>query len=84
MGWHTTDGSQRYPAPPPLREVFGEVPQQICECHGVKEIVTAVCSAGASERKGVAAKQPPLPKGRPSTKATKKAARKKKNDPSKG
>ena len=52
----TTDGSHLYPDP--LRDVFGEVPHQICEFHVVKEIVKAVLSAVASERKGLAAKQP--------------------------
>ena len=36
----TTEGSPLYPDP--LREVFGEVPHQICEFHVVKEIVKAV------------------------------------------
>jgi hypothetical protein len=78
----TTDGSPLYPDP--LREVFGEVPHQICEFHVVKEIVKAVLSAVASERKGLAAKQPQLPKGRPSTKFANKAARKKKRLEQKG
>jgi hypothetical protein len=78
----TTDGSHLYPDP--LREVFGEVPHQICEFHVVKEIVKAVLSAVASERKGLAAKQPKVPKGRPSTKVAKKAARKKKRLEQKG
>jgi Transposase len=78
----TTDGSPLYPDP--LRGVFGEVPHQICEFHVVKEIVKAVLSAVASERKGLAAKQPKLPKGRPSTKVAKKAARKKKRLEQKG
>jgi Transposase len=78
----TTDGSPLYPDP--LREVFGEVPHQICTFHVVKEIVKAVLSAVASERKGLAAKQPKLPKGRPSTKVAKQAARKKKRLEQKG
>lgn len=78
----TTDGSPLYPDT--LRDVFGEVPHQICEFHVIKEIVKAVLRAVASERKGLAAKQPPLPKGRPSTKAAKKAARKKKRWAQKG
>lgn len=72
----TTDGSPR--SPDPLRAVFGEVPHHMCECHVVKEIVKAVWSAVASERKGLAATQPKVPKGRPSTQGAKKAARKKK------
>lgn len=72
----TTDGSALYPVP--LAEVFRDVPHQICEFHIVAEVVKAVLGAVASERKGLAAQQPTLPKGRPSTKAAQKAARKKK------
>jgi phage tail protein X len=72
----TTDGSALYPAP--LREVFGEVPHQICTFHMVAEVVKAVLGAVASARKGLAAQQPTLRKGRPSTPAAKQAARTKK------
>src|SRR5207247_9319147 len=72
----TTDGSALYPSP--LREVFGEVPHQICTFHIVAEVVKAVLGAVASARKGLAATQPKLPKGRPSTPAAKAAARTKK------
>src|SRR5437870_2192143 len=72
----TTDGSALYPEP--LAEVFGDVPHQICEFHVVKEVVKAVLGAVASARKGLAAKQPKLRKGRPSTPAAKQAARTKK------
>src|SRR5207247_6839747 len=72
----TTDGSALYPSP--LREVFGEVPHQICTFHIVAEVVKAVVGAVASARKGLAATQPKLPKGRPSTPAAKAAARTKK------
>jgi hypothetical protein len=72
----TTDGSALYPEP--LREVFGEVPHQICQFHVVKDVVKAVLRAVASERQRLAAKQPTLPRGRPRTKAVKRAARKKK------
>ena len=72
----TTDGSALYPEP--LREVFGEVPHHICTFHIVAEVVKAVLGAVASARKGLAAAQPKLPKGRPSTQAAKAAARKKK------
>ena len=72
----TTDGSSLYPEP--LREVFGEVPHQICQFHVLKEVVTAVLRAVADERQRLVAKQPQLPRGRPSTKAAKKAARQKK------
>ncbi len=72
----TTDGSSLYPDP--LREVFGDVPHQICQFHVVKEVVKAVLSAVASQRKALVATQPKLPKGRPRTQAAKQAARKKK------
>ena len=69
----TTDGSALYPAP--LREVFGDVPHQICTFHVLAEVGKAVLGAVASARKGLAATQPKLPKGRPSTQAAKAAAR---------
>jgi hypothetical protein len=72
----TTDGSALYPEP--LREVFGDVPHQICTFHIVAEVVKAVLGAVASARKGLAAQQPKLRRGRPSTPAAKQAARTKK------
>jgi hypothetical protein len=72
----TTDGSALYPEP--LREVFGTVRHQICQFHIVAEVVKAVLGAVASARKGLAAMQPKLRKGRPSTPAAKQAARTKK------
>ena len=72
----TTDGSALYPAP--LAEVFGGVRHQLCEFHIVADVVKAVLGAVASARKSLAAKQPTLPKGRPSTPAAKQAARTKK------
>src|SRR5215468_5389893 len=72
----TTDGSALYPAP--LREVFGKVRHQICQFHIVAEVNKAILGAVASARKGLAAQQPKLRKGRPSTPAAKQAARTKK------
>jgi hypothetical protein len=72
----TTDGSALYPEP--LREVFGKVRHQICQFHLVAEVVKAVVGAVASARKNLTARQPKLPKGRPSTSAAKAAARTKK------
>jgi len=72
----TTDGSSLYPTP--LVEVFGDVPHQICTFHIVAEVNKAVLGAVASARKGLAAQQPTLRKGRPSTPAAKQAARTKK------
>ena len=72
----TTDGSALYPEP--LREVFGKVPHQICQFHIVAEVVKAVVGAVASARKSLAAQQPKLRQGRPSTPAAKQAVRTKK------
>jgi len=72
----TTDGSALSPAP--LREVFGKGRHHLCQFHLVAEVVKAVLGAVASARKGLAATQPKLPKGRPSTPAAKAAARPKK------
>src|SRR6266567_5139297 len=72
----TTDGSALYPEP--LRAVCGKVRHQICQLHIVAEVVKAVVGAVASARKGLAAQQPKLRKGRPSTPAAKAAARTKK------
>ena len=68
----TTDGSALSPAP--LREVFGKVPHHICQLHIVAEVVQAVVGAVASARKGLAATQPKLPRGRPRTQAAQGAA----------
>jgi phage tail protein X len=76
LGGITTDGSAL--SPEPLREVFGKGRHHICQFHLVAEVVKAVVGAVASARKGLAAMQPKLPKGRPSTPAAKAAARTKK------
>jgi hypothetical protein len=68
-----TDGSALSPAP--LREVCGDVPHQICTFPILAEISKAVLGAMARARKGLAATQPKLPTGRPSTPAAKAAAR---------
>ena len=72
----TTDGSALYPAP--LAEVFGGVRHQLCAFPIVADVVKAVLGAVASARKSLAAKQPKLRRGRPSTPAAKQAARTKK------
>ena len=51
---------------------------QICQFHIVAEVNKAILGAVASARKGLAAQQPKLRKGRPSTPAAKQAARTKK------
>ena len=72
----TTDGSALYPVP--LAEVFGGVRHQLCAFPIVADVVKAVLGAVASARKSLAAKQPKLRRGRPSTPAAKQAARTKK------
>jgi hypothetical protein len=72
----TTDGSALSPVP--LAEVCGDVPHHICTFHLVAEVGKAVVGAGASARKALAAQQPTLRRGRPSTPAAKQAARTKK------
>ena len=72
----TTDGSALYPVP--LVEVCGDVPHQICTFHLVAEVSKAVLGAVVRARKGLAATQPKLPRGQPSTQAAKAAARTKK------
>jgi hypothetical protein len=62
----TTDGSALYPAA--IREVFGEVPHQLCTFHVIAEWVKGVLSAVASERKRLATATPKLKRGRPSSK----------------
>ena len=72
----TTDGSTLYPEP--IAAVFGAVPHQVCQFHILHEVNKAVLSAVAQERKRLAAGAPKLPRGRPSSKAAKRAARRKK------
>jgi len=72
----TTDGSALYPEP--LREVFGKVRHHIGQFPIVAEVVKAVGGAVASARKGLAAQQPKLRTGRPSTPTATQAARTKK------
>jgi hypothetical protein len=69
----TTDASPLYPKP--LRAVYGDVPHQVCEFHILKELTKAVLRAVAKVRKQLAARKPPLQRGRPSTPAAKRAAR---------
>jgi hypothetical protein len=69
-------GSALYPEP--IAAVFGDVPHQICTFHVLREVTKAVLSAVAQERKRLAAGAPKLPRGRPGTKAARRAARRKK------
>ena len=69
----TTDGSSLYP--PVIADVFPGAAHQVCQFHVLKEILQAVLHALAKVRKELKAKQPALPRGRPS-KANKAQARK--------
>jgi hypothetical protein len=77
----TTDGSALYPGP--IAAVFGEIPHQVCTFHVLREVTQAVLSAVAQERKRLAATAPELSRGRPATKAARRAARRKKAIPRK-
>lgn len=70
----TTDGSPLYPEP--LREVFGDVPHQICEFHIIKELTKAILRAVAQVRKQLAERKPPAKRGRPATAAEKRVVEK--------
>lgn len=72
----TTDGSALYPEP--IVAVFEDVPHQVCTFHVLREVTKAVLSAVAQERKRLAAGAPKLPRGRPGSKAARRAARRKK------
>jgi hypothetical protein len=72
----TTDGSALYPVP--IATVFGDVPHQLCQFHVLAELTKAVLGAVAKVRKQLAAKKPQLKRGRPSSKAARRAARRKK------
>ena len=69
----TTDGSPLYPVV--IRDVFPEARHQVCQFHVLKEITKAVLHAVAKVRKELKARQPALPRGRPS-KAQQARARK--------
>lgn len=72
----TTDASPLYPEP--LQEVFGDVPHQICEFHIIKELTQAILRAVAQVRKKLAAQKPRGQRGRPTTTAAKRIARRRK------
>jgi hypothetical protein len=71
----TTDGSALYPEP--IVAVFGDVPHQVCTFHVLREVTRVVLSAVAQERKRLTASAPKLPRGRPGSKAARRAARRK-------
>jgi hypothetical protein len=72
----TTDASPLYPEP--LQEVFGDVPHQICEFHIIKELTKAILRAVAQVRKKLASQKPVGQRGRPTTTAAKRIARRRK------
>jgi hypothetical protein len=72
----TTDASSLYPEP--LQLVFPDVPHQICEFHIIKELTKAILRAVAQVRKKLAAQKPVGKRGRPTTVAAKRIARRRK------
>ena len=78
----TTDASPLYPAP--SAPGFGAVPHQRCACPVITAWTQAVLPAVAQVRKRLAAPQPSLPRGRPSTRPAKRAARPRQRVPQKG
>jgi len=72
----TTDGSQLYPEP--IAEVFPDARHQVCEFHVIAELTKAILKAVAKVRRELKAAMPKLGRGRPSSPAQKKAARRKK------
>ena len=59
----TTDGSELYPEP--LKELWPDVPHQVCEFHVIKEITKAVLHALVATRKKLRDRIPKQPRGRP-------------------
>lgn len=72
----TTDGSPLYPEP--LAEVFEGVRHPICEFHMIKEINREILKAITQVRRELKKQWPKLKRGRPSSKADRRAARRKK------
>jgi len=72
----TTDGSPLYPEP--LAEVFEGVDHQICEFHVIKEINKEILKTITHVRRELKKQLPKLKRGRPTSKADRRAARRKK------
>ena len=68
----TTDGSPLYPEP--LAEIFEGVRHQICEFHILKEINKEILKAITQVRRELKKQLPKLKRGRPSSKADRRAA----------
>ena len=71
----TTDGSALDPEP--IATVFGAIAHQVCTFPVLRAINKAVLSTVAQERQRLAASAPRLPRGRPGSKAARRAARRK-------
>jgi len=72
----TTDGSPLYPEP--LAEVFKGVDHQICEFHMIKEINREILKSITQARRELKKQLPKLKRGRPSSQADRRTARRKK------
>jgi len=72
----TTDASPLYPTP--IREVFGDIPHQICRFHIIADITRTILRAVAKVRKTIRAQIPSMPRGRPRSEKDIRNARKKK------
>jgi hypothetical protein len=75
----TTDGSNLYPKP--LKELWSDVPHQVCRFHVIRDITKAVLHAVAKVRKELTARIPKGKRGRPTKKdraKTRRLARQKK------
>jgi hypothetical protein len=72
----TTDASPLYPEP--LNLVFPGILHQLCEFHIIKELTKVILRAVAQVRKKLAATMPVAKRGRPSTTAAKRTARRRK------
>jgi len=72
----TTDGSPLYPEP--LAAIFPDVPHQVCQFHVLKEINKETLKAITQVRRELKKKLPKLKRGRPSSKAARRTARRKK------
>lgn len=69
----TTDGSLLYPEP--IATVWPMATHQVCEFHILKEITLSVLRSVARVRKGLLSRIPKINRGRPSTAAQKRKAR---------
>lgn len=69
----TTDGSPLYPEP--IATVWPMATHQVCEFHILKEITLSVLRSVAKIRKGILSQIPKINRGRPSTDAQKRKAR---------